>query len=208
MDWFKAIFIICLPIFLVSCATGYQPLNDSSGYWDEQIEPTANRFTIGYDGNKWHSDPVNRKEKIKDLTLLRSAEVALENGFKYFVISDSKAYTEKTSLLQGSLPSNTTSSRLKRINTSETYQIKTIFTTVNYVELAEDLRTNAVMQSGEFQGYAVYKADLVVYTILRKYNMDNGELTANFEQYVNIPRSSTSQQSIDPGGGRVPTNPK
>ncbi|HIA92749.1 MAG TPA: hypothetical protein EYO10_01995, partial [Gammaproteobacteria bacterium] len=154
MDWFKAIVVICLPIFLVSCATGYQPLNDSSGYWDEQIEPTANRFTIGYDGNKWHSDPVNRKEKIKDLTLLRSAEVALENGFKYFVISDSKAYTEKTRLLQGSLPSNTTSSRLKRINTSETYQIKTIFTTVNYVELAEDLRTNAVMQSGEFKGYA------------------------------------------------------
>ena len=208
MDWFKAIFVICLPIFLVSCATGYQPLNDSSGYWDEQIEPTANRFTIGYDGNKWHSDPVNRKEKIKDLTLLRSAEVALENGFKYFVISDSKAYTEKTRLLQGSLPSNTTSSRLKRINTSETYQIKTIFTTVNYVELAEDLRTNAVMQSGEFQGYAVYKADLVVYTILRKYNMDNGELMPNFEQYVNIPRRSTSQQSIYPGGGRVRTNPK
>jgi hypothetical protein len=206
MDWFKAIFVICLPIFLVSCATGYQPLNDSSGYWDEQIEPTANRFTIGYDGNKWHSDPVNRKEKIKDLTLLRSAEVALENGFKYFVISDRKAYTEKTSLLQGSLPSNTTSSRLKRTNTSETYQIKTIFTTVNYVELAEDLRTNAVMQSGEFQGYAVYKADLVVYTILRKYNMDSGELMPNFEQYGNI-SSSTSQQAIETID-MVPTNPQ
>jgi len=206
MDWFKAIFVICLPIFLVSCATGYQPLNDSSGYWDEQIEPTANRFTIGYDGNKWHSDPVNQKEKIKDLTLLRSAEVALENGFKYFVISDSKAYTEKTSLLQGSLPSNTTSSRLKRTNTSETYQIKTIFTTVNYVELAEDLRTNAVMQSGEFQGYAVYKADLVVYTILRKYNMDSGELMPNFEQYGNI-SSSTSQQAIETID-MVPTNPQ
>ena len=206
MDWFKAIFIICLPIFLVSCATGYQPLNDSSGYWDEQIEPTANRFTIGYDGNKWHSDPVNRKEKIKDLTLLRSAEVALENGFKYFVISDSKAYTEKTRLLQGSLPSNTTSSRLKRINTSETYQIKTIFSTVNYVELAEHLRTNAVMQSGEFQGYAVYKADLVVYTILRKYNMDSGELMPNFEQYGNI-SSSTSQQAIETID-MVPTNPQ
>ena len=206
MDWFKAIFIICLPIFLVSCETGYQPLNDSSGYWDEQIEPTANRFKIGYDGNKWHSDPINRKEKIKDLTLLRSAEVALENGFKYFVISDSKAYTEKTRLLQGSLPSNTTSSRLKRTNTSETYQIKTIFTTVNYVELAEDLRTNAVMQSGEFQGYAVYKADLVVYTILRKYNMDSGELMPNFEQYGNI-SSSTSQQAIETID-MVPTNPQ
>ena len=203
---FNTIFVICLSILLVSCSTGYRPLNDSGGYWDERIESTSNRFKIGYDGNKWHSDPINRKERVIDLALLRSAEVALENGFKYFIISDSKAYTEKTSLLQGSLPSNTTSSRLKRINTSETYQIKTIFTTVNYVELAEDLRTNAVMQSGEFKGYAVYKADLVVYTILRKYNMDSGELMPNFEQYGNI-SSSTSQQAIETID-MVPTNPK
>ena len=207
MDWFKAIVVICLPIFLVSCATGYQPLNDSSGYWDERIEPSSNKFTIGYDGNKWHSNPVNQKERVIDLVLLRSAEVALENGFKYFIVSDSKAYTEKTRSLQGSITSNTTASRLKR-NASETYQIKVIFKTVNYVELVEDLRTNAVMQSGEFKDYAVYNADLVVYTIHRKYNMNNGELMPNFEQYVNIPRRSTSQQSIYPGGGRVRTNPK
>ena len=207
MDWFKAIVVICLPIFLVSCATGYQPLNDSSGYWDERIEPSSNKFTIGYDGNKWHSNPVNQKERVIDLALLRSAEVALENGFKYFIVSDSKAYTEKTRSLQGSITSNTTASRLKR-NASETYQIKVIFKTVNYVELVEDLRTNAVMQSGEFKDYAVYNADLIVYTIHRKYNMNNGELMPNFEQYVNIPRRSTSQQSIYPGGGRVRTNPK
>jgi len=207
MDWFKAIVVICLPIFLVSCATGYQPLNDSSGYWDERIEPSSNKFTIGYDGNKWHSNPVNQRERVIDLALLRSAEVALENGFKYFIVSDSKAYTEKTRSLQGSITSNTTASRLKR-NASETYQIKAIFKTVNYVELVEDLRTNAVMQSGEFKDYAVYNADLVVYTIHRKYNMNNGELMPNFEQYVNIPRRSTSQQSIYPGGGRVRTNPK
>ena len=205
MDWFKAIFIICLPIFLVSCATGYQPLNDSSGYWDERIEPSSNKFTIGYDGNKWHSNPVNQKERVMDLALLRSAEVALENGFKYFIVSDSKVYTEKTRSLQGSITSNTTASRLKR-NASETYQIKAIFKTVNYVELAEDLRTNAVMQSGEFKDYAVYNADLVVYTINRKYDMNSGVFVPNFEQYASIPRSSTSQQSIYPGGGRVRTD--
>ena len=205
MDWFKAIVVICLPIFLVSCATGYQPLNDSSGYWDERIEPSSNKFTIGYDGNKWHSNPVNRKERVMDLALLRSAEVALENGFKYFIVSDSKVYTEKTRSLQGSITSNTTASRLKR-NASETYQIKAIFKTVNYVELAEDLRTNAVMQSGEFKDYAVYNADLVVYTINRKYDMNSGVFAPTFEQYASIPRSSTSQQSIYPGGGRVRTD--
>jgi len=194
-----------LSVLLISCTTGYRPLNDSSGYWDERIEPSSNKFTIGYDGNKWHSNPVNRKERVMDLALLRSAEVALENGFKYFIVSDSKVYTEKTRSLQGSITSNTTASRLKR-NASETYQIKAIFKTVNYVELAEDLRTNAVMQSGEFKDYAVYNADLVVYTINRKYDMNSGVFAPTFEQYASIPRSSTSQQSIYPGGGRVRTD--
>ena len=194
-----------LSVLLISCTTGYRPLNDSSGYWDERIEPSSNKFTIGYDGNKWHSNPVNRKERVMDLALLRSAEVALENGFKYFIVSDSKVYTEKTRSLQGSITSNTTASRLKR-NASETYQIKAIFKTVNYVELAEDLRTNAVMQSGEFKDYAVYNADLVVYTINRKYDMNSAQFAPNFEQYASIPRSSTSQQSIYPGGGRVRTD--
>ena len=194
-----------LSVLLISCTTGYRPLNDSSGYWDERIEPSSNKFTIGYDGNKWHSNPVIRKERVMDLALLRSAEVALENGFKYFIVSDSKVYTEKTRSLQGSITSNTTASRLKR-NASETYQIKAIFKTVNYVELAEDLRTNAVMQSGEFKDYAVYNADLVVYTIHRKYDMNSAQFAPNFEQYASIPRSSTSQQSIYPGGGRVRTD--
>ena len=194
-----------LSVLLISCTTGYRPLNDSSGYWDERIEPSSNKFTIGYDCNKWHSNPVNRKERVMDLALLRSAEVALENGFKYFIVSDSKVYTEKTRSLQGSITSNTTASRLKR-NASETYQIKAIFKTVNYVELAEDLRTNAVMQSGEFKDYAVYNADLVVYTINRKYDMNSGVFAPNFEPYASIPRSSTSQQSIYPGGGRVRTD--
>jgi hypothetical protein len=202
----NTIIIVYLSIFLVSCSTGYRPLNDSGGYWDERIESTSNRFKIGYDGNKWHSDPINRKERVIDLALLRSAEVALENGFKYFIISDSQAYTEKTSLLQGSIPSNSTASRLKRINALETYQIKATFTTVNYADIDEDLQINNVMQTGEFKGYALYKADLVVYTILKKYDMNKDALSPMIERYgtVSIPSSNQTIETID----RVPTNPK
>jgi hypothetical protein len=202
----NTIIVVYLSIFLVSCSTGYRSLNDSGGYWDERIESTSNRFKIGYDGNKWHSDPINRKERVIDLALLRSAEVALENGFKYFIISDSQAYTEKTSLLQGSIPSNSTASRLKRINALETYQIKATFTTVNYADIDEDLQINNVMQTGEFKGYALYKADLVVYTILKKYNMNKDALSPMIERYgtVSIPSSNQTIETID----RVPTNPK
>ena len=202
----NTIIVVYLSIFLVACSTGYRSLNDSGGYWDERIDSTSNRFKIGYDGNKWHSDPINRKERVIDLALLRSAEVALENGFKYFIISDSQAYTEKTSLLQGSIPSNSTASRLKRINALETYQIKATFTTVNYADIDEDLQINNVMQTGEFKDYALYKADLVVYTILKKYDMNKDALSPMIERYgtVSIPSSNQTIETID----RVPTNPK
>ena len=203
---FNKIVVIFLSIFLASCSTGYRPLNDSGGYWDEIIESTPNRFKIGYDGNKWHSDPVNRKERVIDLALLRSAEVALENGFKYFVISDSAAYTEKTDLLQGSIPSNTTASRLQRRNTSVTYQVKASFSTVNYVDIDKDSLTNNVIQSGEFKGYPLYQADLVIYTVLKKYNMNNDAISPMIERYgsVSVPTSHQMIETID----MVPTNPK
>ena len=203
---FNKIVVIFLSIFLASCSTGYRPLNDSGGYWDERIESTSNKFKIGYDGNKWHSDPVNRKERVIDLALLRSAEVALENGFKYFIISDSAAYTEKTDLLQGSIPSNTTASRLQRRNTSVTYQVKASFSTVNYVDIDKDSLTNNVMQSGEFKGYPLYQADLVIYTVLKKYNMNNDAISPMIERYgsVSVPTSHQMIETID----MVPTNPK
>jgi len=203
---FNKIVVIFLSIFLASCSTGYRPLNDSGGYWDERIESTSNKFKIGYDGNKWHSDPVNRKERVIDLALLRSAEVALENGFKYFIISDSTAYIEKTDLLQGSIPSNTTASRLQRRNTSVTYQVKASFSTVNYVDIDKDSLTNNVIQSGEFKGYPLYQADLVIYTVHKKYNMNNDALSPMAERYGydSVPTSNQTIQTID----MVPTNPK
>ena len=203
---FNKIVVIFLSIFLASCSTGYRSLNDSGGYWDEKIESTSNKYKIGYDGNKWHSDPVNRKERVIDLALLRSAEVALENGFKYFIISDSAAYTEKTDLLQGSIPSNTTASRLQRRNTSVTYQVKASFSTVNYVDIDKDSLTNNVIQSAEFKGFPLYQADLVIYTVLKKYNMNNDAISPMIERNgsVSVPASHQMIETID----MVPTNPK
>ena len=62
------------------------------------------------------------------------------------------------------------------------------------------------MQTGEFKGYTLYKADLVVYTILKKYDMNKDALSPMIERYgtVSIPSSNQTIETID----RVPTNPK
>jgi len=62
------------------------------------------------------------------------------------------------------------------------------------------------MQTGEFKGYALYKADLVIYTVLKKYNMNNNALSPMIERYgsVSMPMSNQTIETID----LVPTNPK
>ncbi len=62
------------------------------------------------------------------------------------------------------------------------------------------------MQIGEFKGYALYKADLVIYSVIKKYNMNNDALSPMVERYgsISAPRSHQTIENID----MVPTNPK
>ncbi|SVC56514.1 uncharacterized protein METZ01_LOCUS309368, partial [marine metagenome] len=53
---------------------------------------------------------------------------------------------------------------------------------------------------------ALYKADLVIYTVLKKYNMNNDAISPMIERYgsVSVPTSHQMIETID----MVPTNPK
>ena len=76
---------LVLPLLLLSgCATTLQPEN-----YNELISSTQlnrNTFIVSYPkGNN------KNREKITDLALLRSAEVALQYGFNYFIVVDAAA---------------------------------------------------------------------------------------------------------------------
>ena len=75
----KVIPLVLLLLLLGACAKPLQPDN-----YPEQISSTrldTNSFQVAYPGSSSGAD-----EKTVDLTLLRSAEVALDNGFNYFII--------------------------------------------------------------------------------------------------------------------------
>ena len=172
---------ILLSVFLSSCTTtSYQKLDSSVGYWDEKIDQFADTFKIGFDGAEWNKNSIAEQEKVIDYALLRSAEVALDNGFRYFVISENLSYTEKKTTKE------------TETSNSETFRHKAIFTTVNYVDLEEKLRHNSMMQDGEFKGYAVYNVDLVLYTIEKKHNLSNYKLLPNFA--TRMPGTSPPQR--------------
>ena len=75
----KIILSVLLLLLLNACAKPLQPEN-----YAERISTTRldqDSFLVAYRGSA-----VARADKIVDLTLLKSAETALENGFNYFVI--------------------------------------------------------------------------------------------------------------------------
>jgi len=79
----RASIIVLLVAVLSGCATTYQRESFSGGYSETQLG--ENIFQVTFRGNGYTS-----RERASDLSLLRSAEVVLENGFRYFVIVESE----------------------------------------------------------------------------------------------------------------------
>ena len=86
----KAIFsVLVVASLLASCATGYgQKSLFSGGFENTQLGPDI--FRVSFSGNDSTS-----MARTKDFALLRSAELALENGYPYFIVVDEKEWVEE-----------------------------------------------------------------------------------------------------------------
>lgn len=74
---------------LAGCATSYQDKSFSGGFTDTQLD--ENVWQVNFNGNGYTS-----MERVRDFALLRSAEIALTNGYTYFAVMDENA-SEKNS---------------------------------------------------------------------------------------------------------------
>ena len=83
----KKFLLLLLCLSLVGCATGYQRQGLTGGYSDTKIQDDI--FKVSFRGNAYCY-----QGRAEDFVLLRSAEVALENGYKYFIIIDGKSSTD------------------------------------------------------------------------------------------------------------------
>ena len=78
---FRTTFLLLLILILAGCNSGtYQQYNLGVGYQSEQNQD--NEFSISYT-----DAPRALMDKVNDFALLRSAEVTLENGYNYFVVT-------------------------------------------------------------------------------------------------------------------------
>jgi hypothetical protein len=72
---------VVLGVFLTGCATTYQPQGFSGGFTETQLD--TNVFKVSFRGNGYTS-----AERAEEMALLRSAEVAIKNGFTHFAVVD------------------------------------------------------------------------------------------------------------------------
>jgi hypothetical protein len=81
--------IVTVTALLYGCATPYQKQGFAGGYSEAQLN--TNVFRVSFKGNGYTS-----REKAADLALLRSADLALQNGYRYFVIIDKNNYSQNS----------------------------------------------------------------------------------------------------------------
>ncbi len=78
---------MALALVFGGCATGYKKIGFNGGFSEEK--KSENKFQVSFKGNRY-----THRIRATDFNLLRSAEVTLENGFRYFVIQDSQCILE------------------------------------------------------------------------------------------------------------------
>lgn len=162
----RALSILALAVVMLSgCATTYQPQSFSGGYSETQIG--ENIFQVSFRGNGYTS-----RERASDFSLVRSAEVVLENGFRYFVIVES----EKGSKV-GAYTTPTTSHTTGSAYGSGNYAYGSATTTTSGGQtyfISRPRATNTILcfkEKPEINGL-VFDAEFVAKSIKQKYGLN------------------------------------
>lgn len=148
------LFFVC-GVVLSGCATGYKQSGITGGYSETQL--SENAFRVAFNGNGY----ANR-ERVFDFALLRAAEVAIQHGFRYFVVVDS---ANDSSLSTYTAPSQTYSTN-GAYGQSTTYPGQTYLITkpsaVNTIVCFAEKPSNAAM---------VFDADFLQKSLKLKYGI-------------------------------------
>ena len=145
-------------IFLQACSTPYQKESFSGGYTELQLDD--NVFRITFQGNAYTS-----RENTSDFTLLRSAEIALNHGYKYFVIIDAKEYTKQSTY---TTPTTTTGSTSLYGNTG--YGSYTTYGGQTFL-IAKPTSSNTILCYNEKPEGFSYNAEFIVKSVRDKYKL-------------------------------------
>ncbi|MEA4848386.1 MAG: hypothetical protein VB106_14240 [Clostridiaceae bacterium] len=87
----KSFFLLTLCLLITACASSYKKIGIGGGYDETILAP--NQYRISFRGNGYTS-----MERAKDYAMLRCSEVTIQNGYRYFIITNDDSYKKQYSI--------------------------------------------------------------------------------------------------------------
>lgn len=161
----RRVALVAIAVMLAACATDYQASGLTGGFSETQLD--RNVFRVTFEGNGY-----TRADRASDFALLRSAELTLKSGFKYFVVvdgSDRSNYSTITTPMHA----NTTSSASVYGNTAYGSS-RTTFTGGQNILITAPSSSNTIvcfLERPQVNGM-VYDAQFVFDSLSKKYKVN------------------------------------
>jgi hypothetical protein len=159
--------MLLFTIILQGCSTAYQSEGLSGGYSETRLD--ENVFKVAFNGNGYTD-----REKAADFTLLRCAELTLQNGYKYFVIIDAESYVSN-STYTAPTTTNTTANVYGTGNYAYGNAQSTTYGGQTY-NISKPSSSNVIYMLHEKpESTFAYSADFIYTSIAEKYEIDQDE---------------------------------
>ncbi len=161
----RKLIAIAAAVVLTGCATSYKPLSGNFGYTHTRLAP--NIFEVTFRGNA-----AMKPEQASDYALLRSAELSLVYGYRYFVIVSGKSAVATSSYVMPG-QANTTTTANAYGNTVRA-QSQTNYTPGQTLVFEMPRTTNTVIASKEKPDVngIVYDAEFIWQELATKHKVE------------------------------------
>lgn len=160
----KTFFVLSFMLALAGCVTPYQRTGFTGGFSETRLQ--ENVFSVYFRGNGYTS-----RERSTDFALLRGAELTMEYGFKFFIISDSTQDTTTSYYNTGG--ASTTHGTINTVgNTSHAlFNTKNSGTTTIPIQKPSSVITFVCFKEKP-EGMMAFDANFLANSIRHKYGMN------------------------------------
>ncbi len=176
--YLKKIISILPALIIIACSsTGDQSQSVIDGFSEDLVNEGANHYRVVYEGSQWINKSDAEAQRVVDYSLLRSAELSLENDFPFFVILSNDS--ENREIIRDDPGCNLENK--KSINQRKCMRYKSIgdLTSAFLKDPLEVETGTNIIKDGDYEGKALFSSVTVYKVITRKYNLNRNLLFEN-----------------------------
>tara|TARA_B100000085_G_scaffold266998_1_gene276170 strand:+ start:326 stop:970 length:645 start_codon:yes stop_codon:yes gene_type:complete len=177
-NYLKKIMTIVPVLMIIACSTtGDQSQSVIDGFSEDLVNEGANHYRVVYEGSQWINKSDAEAQRVVDYSLLRSAELSLENDFPFFVILSNDS--ENREIIRDDPACNLKNK--KSINQRKCMRYKSIgdLTSAFLKDPLEVENGTNIIKDGNYEGKALFSSITVYKVITRKYNLNRNLLFEN-----------------------------